>query len=146
MDITHGTEVYNKVIKNDPGQAVAEVKTILNKLKEMSAIDNEKYFDIKVILCELIQNAIKHGNTLDGSKKISIEVHFKKSSKILKITIKDEGRGFNPFKTLALEYSRIDAAPLDMSESGRGLVIVQKLSDNIEFNSIGNVITVTKRL
>jgi anti-sigma regulatory factor (Ser/Thr protein kinase) len=66
------------------------------------------------------------------------------SSDILEINVIDQGCGFDP---VDLDLDSIsDNDPMNICESGRGLFIVQSLSDFMEFNELGNGITVKKKL
>jgi len=147
MEIENNIEIYRGVIENDAFEVCKEVKRIVERLQAASDIDKEQCFDVKVILSELLQNAIKHGNECDKDKKICLEVRLGDSGNILEITIRDQGCGFDPISTMNLAYSKIsELDPDNMDESGRGLFIVQNLCDCMEFNSTGNAIKVIKRL
>lgn len=147
MEIENNIEIYSGVIKNDAYEVCQEVKRILERLRMAYDIDMDQCFDVKVILCELLQNAIKHGNECDKGKEICLEVWLKESRNKLEITIRDQGCGFDPITTMNWEYAKISGLdPNNMDESGRGLFIVQNLCDCMEFNSSGNTITVTKKL
>lgn len=139
--------IYSEFIESDAYEALREVGTILDRIQTVPYVDTEKCFDIKVILSELLQNAIKHGNECDYSKKIHVDVFLQESRRMLDITVKDQGNGFNPLKTMDIKFPRVEVCdPMAMDESGRGLFIVQNLCDGIEFNNVGNAITVHKQL
>lgn len=147
VDYSHDKKIYSKDIATDAYLVCNEVRSILDMLQVRFLLDSEKCFDIKVILCELLQNSIKHGNVCDKSKKIRVEIWLKEDSNILGIVVKDQGPGFRPIKTKHLPLDNLlDCNPVNMNESGRGLYIVNELCDRMEFNSVGNAITVMKRL
>ncbi len=147
VDISHDTKIYSKDIATDAYLVCNEVRNILDMLKMRFLLDSEKCFDIKVILCELLQNSIKHGNVCDESKKIRVEIWLKEDSNVLGITVKDQGCGIKPIKIKHLTLDDfIDCNLANMNESGRGLFIVNELCDRMEFNSTGNAITVMKRI
>jgi serine/threonine-protein kinase RsbW len=50
--------------------------------------------NLAIVVTELVNNAIKHGNKLQKDKKVTVMITYK-SGKI-EITVKDEGEGFNP--------------------------------------------------
>lgn len=146
-DLSQYTKIYSKDIATDAHLVCNEVKKILDLLKVKFSLDSEKCFDIKVILCELMQNAIKHGNECDKSKAISVEIWFKDENRVLGITVKDQGCGFEVPKAKQLSMKKVlDCHPLNMDESGRGLLIVNELCDCMKFNSVGNAIIVMKRI
>ncbi|NLL66493.1 MAG: ATP-binding protein [Clostridiaceae bacterium] len=147
MDYNQDTKIYSEDIPTDAYVVCNEVRNILDMLQRRYLLDAEQCFDIKVILCELLQNSIKHGNVSDVSKKIRVEIWLKEASRVLGITIKDQGRGFQPVKTRDFSLAKpLDCNPVNMDESGRGLLIVNELCDCMEFNTMGNAITVLKRI
>lgn len=140
-------KIYSEIIESDTYEVCREVRTILDRLQMTSCVDTDQCFDIKVILNELLQNAIKHGNEYDAHKKIRVDVWLQENSKVLGITVKDQGQGFNPVSTMDMKFSQVSVCdPMAMDESGRGLFIVQNLCDGMEFNTSGNAVTVHKRL
>lgn len=144
----HEKKIYSELISSDAYEVCKEVRTILDRLKMTSGIDTEQSFDIKVILSELLQNAIKHGNSMDNNKKILVDVWLQDNSKVLGICVTDQGKGFDVDGTMRCKRKKcmFDYDPMAMDESGRGLFIVQNLCDDVKFNSSGNAITVRKRL
>jgi serine/threonine-protein kinase RsbW len=87
----------------------------------------EKYrFETKLILIEAVTNAFIHGNNRDISKPISISFNLEGS--LLKIDVTDCGRGFNTLQV------REDIDDKDiLSESGRGLYLINCYTDEVEF-------------
>lgn len=144
VDYCQESKIYGEYIDTNAYDVCQEVKSILDMLRLKCLLDSDQCFDIKVILCELLQNAIKHGNDCDKSKKIRLDLSLKEDNKILSITVKDQGRGFNP-RNVGISYA-LDCNTINMDESGRGLFIVNELCDFMEFNSVGNAITVLKKL
>ena len=86
--------------------------------------DQEKLFDIKVILNELVINGAVHGNQEDLNKKVCLKLVLKDD--FLKIIVSDEGMGVDH-----------DTSLYDCGEkkcSGRGLLIVEALTDQLILN------------
>jgi sigma-B regulation protein RsbU (phosphoserine phosphatase) len=109
----------------------------------LSTMDAYGYMDdhirkMKVVLSELLVNAILHGNKRDFSKKVTIGHIVDK--KAATISILDEGNGFDPAKvpdpTLPENLAR---------DCGRGLYIAYHYVDQIMFNEKGNRVTVIKK-
>lgn len=141
------TKIYSETINSDASEVCREVKIILNRLQVTSGIDSDQQFDIRVILSELLQNAIKHGNAMDNKKKILVDVRLQDNRRILSICVADQGQGFDVNHTISRKKRKVNVDdPLSMDESGRGLFIIQNLCDDIQFNRIGNAIIVKKRL
>lgn len=106
------------------------VKDIVEEiLQSISGILNEgTFFNTKIILNELIINGVLHGNKEDKNKLLYIKVTVNKSSLIIEVT--DEGPG--------ITYKHKSFGEYDYCESGRGLMIVEGLSDkfSVEKNKV----------
>jgi len=95
-------------------------------------------FAIKLALEEALANAIKHGNASDASKNVVVE--WVADVGEIRITVCDEGTGFNP-----------DIVPdptLDENltkPSGRGVMLMRAYMDEVHFNEEGNRVTLVKR-
>lgn len=83
--------------------------------------DEELLFEIKLILDELVINGVLHGNGSDWHKKVHLHVTLDEASIIIKV--QDEGSGVVCDTTT---YN-----PYDLKTSGRGLIIVQALTDDL---------------
>jgi serine/threonine-protein kinase RsbW len=83
--------------------------------------------DVSTALIEACSNAIEHGNKFAKDKRISVALSFNGGSMEARVT--DQGPGFD-FKSLL-----DDSGPPDpMSERGRGLMIMQAFTDDLEFH------------
>jgi len=137
-------EIYRGFVLSDAHQACEKVRMIVSRIEKTIGLDSEQSFDVRVILSELLQNAIKHGNT-SGDPKVYMNVMIK-GKDMLNITVRDKGNGFNACEIIREEQERADGKVPDLMECGRGLQIVKSLCDDIVFNRRGNCITVRKRL
>ena len=118
------------VIKSD----VSELKKVEKFLIDIFNDYNfeKKYFN-KIYLCisEAVVNAIKHGNKNDLKKYVSIAVDC--SLLDIKVQIEDEGDGFD------INQVKDPTSKENLNnESGRGIFIIRKLSNQIEYNEKGN--------
>jgi len=82
-------------------------------------------FDIKVVLNELISNAVIHGNDEDLSKPVDINLVF--DGKMLEFTILDRGEEFTP---------EDKGEETLLSESGRGISICHILCKKLIYEFI----------
>jgi serine/threonine-protein kinase RsbW len=93
--------------------------------------------NIFIALDEALTNAIRHGNAEDKSRKVYIRAEI--SVKAAKFTIRDEGPGFD---------SRNVPDPCHphnlFKPSGRGLMLIQHIMDEVSFNECGNEVTMVK--
>ncbi|MGH7584552.1 MAG: ATP-binding protein [Gemmatimonadales bacterium] len=93
-------------------------------------------FRLCTILAEALGNAMLYGNHGDPSLRVRIEVRF--DNEHLVLAISDEGDGFDHTAVpLLLGDDSIEAT------RGRGLFMIHRLADRVEFNERGNTIWVT---
>lgn len=118
---------YSGIVCSDLDMIRNFVDEVLNKLGKLIK-DNDTMFDIKLILNELIINGVLHGNNCITTKcvKLNLEVMDNK----ITIQVEDEGQG--------IDYDLGSYDPNDLKCCGRGLVIVNGLSDEfyIEKNKV----------
>jgi serine/threonine-protein kinase RsbW len=120
-------------IKSDI-ENLSTVEALIDKLSKRLGISDDVYGNILISTVEAVNNAIIHGNKGDREKLVEIVV--KADGNIFDVVIKDEGKGF--------KYSSLpDPTKPENIESlnGRGVFIMKKLADFIEFNEIGNEVT-----
>lgn len=117
------------------------VKTILTNLK----LSKDNVTLIELGIYEAVANAVEWGNRLNPDLKV--EVLITVYNGILKVTVKDEGPGFNPYKHLRqlkngiFKMQEIRNA-LGKRMGGLGIMMVQRIFDNVEFR--GNTVTMEK--
>jgi len=93
----------------------------------------EVYDNILISLTEAVNNAILHGNKADVKKFVNINCVEKKQKVVIRIS--DEGVGFNPQKVADPTLpENIDCC------GGRGVFIMQQLSDKIKFLDNGRTV------
>ena len=130
------TEEGNNYITFAISSEMKLVDRIANSLADFAASQGGgSYSDMKLVIRELLINAIEHGNKNDPGKSVSCRIE-KIASNRFKVLVSDEGEGF-------------DHASLEMgmpgvrdSERKRGLPLVNTLSDELIFNEKGNAVTV----
>lgn len=94
-------------------------------------------FAVKLALEEAAINAIKHGNELDDTKKVTIGFAIDEDRAV--ITVADEGAGFRPE-----DVPDPTSAEHLLASSGRGLALIRAYMDEVRFNDAGNEITMIK--
>ena len=102
-------------------------------------IDENRLFDIRLCVEEAVRNAMVHGNNSDG--KLSVKTAYWVDNGELNIEIEDEGPGF--------DHVNVDDPTHPehiMKNSGRGVYLIKKLMDRVEYNDKGNKVTMVKRL
>jgi serine/threonine-protein kinase RsbW len=95
-------------------------------------------FRLRVVLSEALSNAIIKGNCEDQSKWVDVRAELVPDS--IRVYVTDEGAGFNP----ATIPEPIRPEQLDEAR-GRGLYLIRKLVDAVQFNEQGNSICMILR-
>lgn len=107
------------------------VETLVDTLSKKLGVSDEVYGKILISTVEAVNNAIIHGNKGDRNKMVT--VYFSADGNVLDITVTDEGEGF--------EYGNLPD-PTDPKNienlHGRGVFLMRRLADAIEFNTSGN--------
>jgi len=122
------------------------VEKILNFFNDRLSLGKNMIFELKVILNELIVNAIIHGNKGDISKHVFIKAGICKKDKVY-IIIEDEGEGMDRYEEICSSTDTNNSNINDvflLDESGRGLKIVSCLCNSLKTNKKGNKVVVTK--
>jgi serine/threonine-protein kinase RsbW len=97
----------------------------------------DEAFKIKLALEEAVVNAMRHGNHLDADRFVA--VHIEADKKEIAIDVHDEGKGFD-FRVLP-DPTRGEKAH---QPSGRGVYLMRKLMDKVEFYDGGSGVRMTK--
>jgi len=111
-------------------EELRKVEKLVDELSAEHTISSEVYGNILIAVLEAANNAILHGNKLDDNKKVNILVS--SIGENLTFKIDDEGPGF--------DYKNVPdpTAPENIENvNGRGIFLMEKLSDNIEFTRNG---------
>ena len=110
------------------------VESAIDEMMNEIGIKQENYGKILVSTMEAVNNAILHGNNLDVEKIVDVEISYK--AKMLRIKIKDEGRGFIP------ENVPDPTTPENIEEiNGRGIFLMTRLADEVKYSKRGNSVT-----
>lgn len=149
------------VLSNDQQLVPALVQHIEDELRAFNYSDETGLFQLSMAVTEATMNAMDHGNLELSSalrtdsesyaklrkercqtppykdRRINLVADF--STETVSITVKDEGRGFDP-STIP---DPTDPENL-MRENGRGLMLIYNFMDEVQHNAIGNEITMVK--
>ena len=138
----------NQLIKERHEKIEFEIPSVLNlmhsileylmKRVEKLGVVNPEKSNLFVALDEAFVNAVKHGNKFDTAKNIRIVAEV--TPKEARFTIEDEGEGF--------DVSAIPD-PTDVENlfktSGRGVMFMYNIMDEVVYNEKGNRITMIKK-
>ena len=159
-------EDINLAIPNDFDLLNTVINYIFSHLRARWLVSDEDLHDVKICLYEALTNAFEHGNLgITGEEKSrlleqgqqawreyqlakmddpvnkqkQILVKLTIDDDMMKVAIKDEGKGFDH------STRTLDTDPEEMfRSSGRGLLLIQSLMDAVEFNETGNELGMTK--
>jgi serine/threonine-protein kinase RsbW len=95
-------------------------------------------FRLRVVLSEALSNAIVQGNREDRAKWVDVRAELVPDA--IRVWVTDEGAGFDP----ASVPEPIRPEQLDEAR-GRGLYLIRKLVDVVQFNERGNSICMILR-
>ncbi len=102
-------------------------------------LSDEVYGNVLVATMEATNNAIIHGNNSDPNKKVSIKIRLEE--KELKVHIEDQGKGFDhknvPDPTAPENLEKIN---------GRGIFLMERLSDEILYLDQGRIVELKFKL
>jgi serine/threonine-protein kinase RsbW len=112
------------------------VENAVDTITRDAGINKENYGKILVSVMEAVNNAIIHGNKSDETKYVDIKIILENS--VLSVTVEDQGKGFIPADVPdPTEPKNIERV------NGRGVFLMNRLADEIEFNKKGNSVTMT---
>jgi serine/threonine-protein kinase RsbW len=115
------------------------IEKIIDDMSIELDLSDEIYGNVLVATMEATNNAIVHGNKLDPKKQVKVQI--KKLDTELIIRVVDQGPGF--------DYSSVPdpTAPENIEKvNGRGIFLMQRLSDDIVFSDNGRIVELKFRV
>lgn len=109
------------------------VESFIDNARERFPMNDDIYGNIMVSVTEAVNNAIRHGCSMDASKNIVLSLSLQEN--VLTFRIQDAGTGFN--------YDAIPdpTAPENIEKpSGRGIFLMKHLADEVNFLNNGSVV------
>ena len=126
------------VVPSNSNMINGVVMQILTLLKE-EEVQEQHAFNFRIAISEALRNAMVHGNKEDPNKKVYVRAY--KGPRIIRITIRDEGAGFDPTvlpnPTDELYVERVH---------GRGVYLMNQFIDEVVFSQKGSEVTLTSFL
>lgn len=115
---------------------IRAVEIAIDNITGEADISQDNYGKILIATLEAVNNAIIHGNKSVRTKHVDVEILLEGNK--LVITVTDEGKGFRP-KEVPDPTKPENIEAID----GRGVFLMSKLADEIEFNKKGNSVKMT---
>ena len=128
--------VENKLCLQYDPKSLLSLESWVNTLCETNSISVEIYGNILITLSEAVNNAISHGNGNVIEKKTLVVSTLEKKKLIF--TISDQGKGF--------DFTQLPdpTAPENLEKpQGRGIFLMNHLSDGVSFEEPGNKVEIT---
>ena len=135
--LAHTHEKIEFELPSDLALMNGVLQYLLERVSKLGLITAEGS-NLFVALDEAFVNAVKHGNKNDPTKLIRVGADL--SPKEACFTVEDEGEGFD---VQAIPDPR-DPANLFKS-SGRGVLLIYNIMDEVEYNAQGNRVKMVKR-
>ena len=124
------------VISSDLNEG-QQVRDIIETQLRLHHFEEKEIFGIRLALDEAIVNAIKHGNKMDGRKRVHICFHVQIDRFDIHIT--DEGAGYDPNQVPDPLFDE----NLERS-SGRGIFLMRHYMSEVTVHAPGNRLTMCK--
>ncbi len=135
--LSHTHEKIEFELPSDLALMTGVLQYLLERVAKLGLIAPERS-NLFIALDEAFVNAVKHGNKNDPTKLIRVGAEL--SPKEACFTIEDEGEGFD-VQTIP---DPCDPANLFKS-SGRGVLLIYNIMDEVEYNAQGNRVKMVKR-
>jgi serine/threonine-protein kinase RsbW len=135
--LTHVHEKIEFELPSDLSLMNGVLQYLLDRVSRLGLIKPERS-NLFIALDEAFVNAVKHGNKNDPQKLVRITAEL--SPKEACFTVEDEGSGFD-IKDIP---DPCDPANL-FKTSGRGVLLIYNIMDEVEYNAQGNRVKMVKR-
>ena len=132
---------FNISFPSDLSSVKAIITDTVNFIRQnILSVDESDIYALRLIYSELLCNAVIHGNNNDARKLVSLTVELLED--MVLSMIRDEGGGFDHQKMITEAKKNKNL----YSNSGRGILIVDELTDSMAYNAAGNEIRFSKKV
>ena len=135
--LPHVHEKIEFELPSDLGLMNGVLEYLQERVSKLGLISPERS-NLFIALDEAFVNAVKHGNKNDPSKLLKITAELSPNEACF--TVEDEGEGFNINEI----PDPCDPANL-FRTSGRGVLLIYNIMDEVEYNAQGNRVKMVKR-
>lgn len=118
--------MFEEVFPSDPTDKLRVINELMTFMATRRRLDEQEQFRFRLCIDEAVENALKHGNKHDPSKTITLA--YFETDDGWGVFVRDEGAGFDPANVPDPET---DEALF--RENGRGLFILKKFMDTVEY-------------
>jgi serine/threonine-protein kinase RsbW len=141
VDKIEAVQNVHEMIEFELPSAISLMHSVLNylmKRAEKVGVCDTEGSNLFIALDEAFVNAVKHGNRFDPEKVVRVTADV--STKEVIFTIEDEGEGFK----LAEIPDPLNPENL-FKTSGRGVLLIHNIMDEVTYNERGNRLTMVKK-
>jgi serine/threonine-protein kinase RsbW len=125
---------YTLELPSDLDSIERAVEFLVARCKDVGFDEERLRLNFRVGVAEALANAMLYGNGRDPGKSVRIDARC--TSDVVTICVTDQGGGFDPATLPDPTLPRNRVMP-----RGRGVFLIRKLMDRVEFNEQGNSIT-----
>lgn len=126
--------LYRQLVLSSSTDAISQIESVVDEIKSELDVKADVYGNMMVAVTEAVNNGILHGNGGDETKKVYVDFEVKNQFR-LSVKVKDEGPGFDP------DSLSDPTAPENLENiGGRGVFLMQHLSDEISFSDEGRIV------
>jgi serine/threonine-protein kinase RsbW len=113
------------------------VDQLMRMIEESRCVEGNE-FAVELALREALSNAVIHGNGMDAHKLVEVQCRCERGKGVW-LTVKDQGKGFDPNAVRdALDSEGLHA------DHGRGIHLLKLMMDEVSFESGGTVVQMRK--
>ncbi len=120
---------FEKTINSNIYEVKLLITDALRFIDSIGEYSDEKRSDIRLVISELLINALYHGNKNDSLRKIKLVITPVQNQQIL-IEVEDEGKGLNR-KILKEKKRSGEIKKTSHDENGRGLMLISELTNRL---------------
>jgi serine/threonine-protein kinase RsbW len=133
-----GKTMFRYTFPSDPQYIPGIVHVVSLLAMEFGFTVADYTMNLPLALDEAVSNAIIHGNRRDVRKNVEVEGQI--DAQLVRLKIRDEGKGFRR------EQTRDPLRPENLlAPSGRGLLLIESVMDEVRYTQEGRCIEMHKR-
>ena len=124
-------------LTSETQSSAAFIEYLVQALESLDYTEKD-IFALRLAVEEAFANAIKHGNHDNPTKFIRVEAII--DDRRASICVEDEGSGF-----CVTEVRDPTLAECIQLPRGRGIFLMRSFMDSVQYNAVGNVVTMIRR-
>ena len=120
---------FEKTVNSEMYEVRLLITEAMQHIDLIENVSDEKRNDIRLVISELLINALYHGNKNRSSKKIRLSVELFGSDFII-VQVEDEGKGLNR-RLLKEKRTLAEKRKSSTEEGGRGLMLISGITGSL---------------